>query len=331
MTSRPVPRLNLAESLGLHTERDAGHRVKQVDPGEDISWGTPPPTTQRNATRQNTPKPVVQAVAEPATPQPTPNVATQPKLITTKPKYSYLDSGNRPDHELTGRMPPDPLRQKIDEAQQMGAFFEEFKDFMLADQFDRIEAERKEETKRRGEVVEQMLADVMSRGACSATDQSVAQIDRHTGPMKNQCRRLHDTKINHSGSTTQKQMSQRTLFKGRFITKSDKDALRQLYGFFFGDGKLALYEYRSFGKTNYNRNVTPILDRQVYCYQHGARKGEQYVERDIRYSIAKHLIIILIILKTRYKPDISTDERSFSNEVNAPWFCRRSNHRGGGI
>ena len=210
-------------------------------------------------------------------------VVAQPRVT----KYAYLDTGNRPEHEMTGRMPPDPLRQKIDEAQQMGAFFDEFKDLMLADQFDRIEAERKEETKRRGEVVEQMLADVMSRGACSATDQSVTPIDRHTGPMKNQCRRLHDTKINHSGSTTQTQMNQRTLFKGRFITKSDKDALRQLYGFFFGDGKLALYEYRSFGRTNYNRNVTPILDRNVYCYQHGARKGEQYVERDIRFLYKK--------------------------------------------
>ena len=79
-----------------------------------------------------------------------------------------------------------------------------------------MEKERREEAKIRSEVVEQMMADVMSRGALSATDQQVAPIDKHqTAPMKNQCRRLHDTKINHAGSTTQEQMSQRTLFKGK--------------------------------------------------------------------------------------------------------------------
>ena len=77
-------------------------------------------------------------------------------------------------------------------------------------------------------------------------------------------------------------MNHRTLFKARFITRNDKDALRQLYGFFFGDGKMSVYEYRSFGRTNYNRNVTPVLDRNTYHYQHGARRGEAYVERDIR-------------------------------------------------
>ena len=171
-----------------------------------------------------------------------------------------------------------------------------------------------------------MMADVMSRGALSATDQQVAPIDKHqTAPMKNQCRRLHDTKINHAGSTTQEQMSQRTLFKGkkvqnfrrnstvetlrkardcrilgalitdqnvnphrrrskmnfhkaRFITKNDKDSLRQLYGFIFGDGKICVYEYRSFGKTNYNRKLTPILNRGTYYYQHGARKNEPYAK-----------------------------------------------------
>ena len=69
-----------------------------------------------------------------------------------------------------------------------------------------------------------MMADVMSRGALSATDQQVAPISKHqTAPMKNQCRRLHDTKINHAGSTTQEQMSQRTLFKGNkfIIFRSD--------------------------------------------------------------------------------------------------------------
>ena len=47
--------------------------------------------------------------------------------------------------------------------------------------------------------------------------------------------------------------------KGRFITKEDKNALKELFGFFFGNGKIIIYEYRPFGKTNYNRRITPIL------------------------------------------------------------------------
>lgn len=66
--------------------------------------------------------------------------------------------------------------------------------------------------------------------------------------------------------------------KARFITKNDKDALRQLYGFIFGDGKLCVYEYRSFGKTNHNRKLTPILNRGIYYYQHGARQNEPYAK-----------------------------------------------------
>ena len=62
-------------------------------------------------------------------------------------------------------MPADPLKQKIHEAKEMGEFFDEFKKLMLTDQFDRIEAEKRKESKRRSEIVEQMLADVMSRGA----------------------------------------------------------------------------------------------------------------------------------------------------------------------
>ena len=94
----------------------------------------------------------------------------------------------------------------------------------ILDQTELLEKERREEAKIRSEVVEQMMADVMSRGALSATDQQVAPISKHqTAPMKNQCRRLHDTKINHAGSTTQEQMSQRTLFKGNkfIILRSD--------------------------------------------------------------------------------------------------------------
>ena len=66
-------------------------------------------------------------------------------------------------------------------------------------------------------------------------------------------------------------------FQARFISKSEKDSLRELHGFFFVvDAKLCLYEYRNFGKTNHNKNVTLILNRKNYNYNHGRRKNEPY-------------------------------------------------------
>lgn len=294
--------MNLKEDLDIETPRvDPSHQVKNVSTRNDISWGTPL-QTPHGATKEDiagkTPfRPAIHDHQTPhsskRTPVPPPQIVEdQLKKTREEPKkkseekravkFGYLDREHRPMTSPSGEIPPDPLRQRINEAEQIGSFLHEFKELLLKDQFERIESERREEQKRREEVVETMLADAMSRGAISAQDQSVAPIDRNTGPLKNQCRRLHDTKINHAGSTTQVAMGHRTMFKARFITKSDKDSLRQLYGFIFGDGKIALYEYRHFGGKNYNRNVTPILERNYYSYQHGMRKGEQYVKRDIR-------------------------------------------------
>ena len=47
-----VPKLNLAESLGLKTDREASHQVRQVDHDTDISWGTPP-ETQRSVSQKD--------------------------------------------------------------------------------------------------------------------------------------------------------------------------------------------------------------------------------------------------------------------------------------
>ena len=47
-----VPKLNLTESLGLKTEREASHQVREVDHDTDISWGTPP-VTQRNVNQRD--------------------------------------------------------------------------------------------------------------------------------------------------------------------------------------------------------------------------------------------------------------------------------------
>ena len=133
MTSRPVPRLNLAESLGLVTDREnKSHKVREVEKGEVISWGTPPPT-QRNPTPKKTPvTSLSQQQKGPQSKEVTPKSANIEQKVETpqapKPKYAYLDSAQRPSlGEMTGRMPADPLQQRVNEAQEMGVFFDQFK------------------------------------------------------------------------------------------------------------------------------------------------------------------------------------------------------------
>ena len=128
MTSRPVPRLNLAESLGLVTDREnKSHKVREVEEGEVISWGTPPPT-QRNPTPKKTPVTSLSPQSKEVTPK-SAHVEQQIKTPQApKPKYAYLDSAQRPPlGEMTGRMPADPLQQRVNEAQEMGVFFDQFK------------------------------------------------------------------------------------------------------------------------------------------------------------------------------------------------------------
>ena len=128
MTSRPVPRLNLAESLGLVTDREnKSHKVREVEEGEVISWGTPPPT-QRNPTPKKTPVPSLSLQQIDVIPEPTQVQETIRTPQAPKPKYAYLDSAQRPPlGEMTGRIPADPLQQRVNEAQEMGVFFDQFK------------------------------------------------------------------------------------------------------------------------------------------------------------------------------------------------------------
>ena len=132
MTSRPVPRLNLAESLGLVTDREnKSHKVREVEEGEVISWGTPPPT-QRNPTPKKTPVPSLSLQQIDVTPKSTQVRETIRTPQAPQPKYAYLDSAQRPPlGAMTGRIPADPLQQRVNEAQEMGVFFDQFKETVM--------------------------------------------------------------------------------------------------------------------------------------------------------------------------------------------------------
>ena len=57
------------------------------------------------------------------------------KVSSQQEKYGYLDSEFRPLSETTGRIPPDPTKQKIEEAEEIGKFVQEFKHLMLTGKF----------------------------------------------------------------------------------------------------------------------------------------------------------------------------------------------------
>jgi len=276
MTSNNVPKLDLIGHLRLDEEQPNSHAVKNVETDEEISWGTPLTTAR---TQRGTPKQLISSLRER-----TPKIETSEKNLNQKEKYFYLNESARPLHDLTSRMPPDPLKEKDTNVEDMARFVLEFKDLITAECFEKIDAENQERERVKSIVHEQMMEDALSVSPMSSGEQKVAKIPRNPGPIHNgQCRRLHDTQIAPAGSNNAKILEQSTAFRARIITKNNKDALRELHGFFFLlDEKLCIYDYRAFGKTNHNRSVTLILERNRYQYCHGRRKGENYSQRDIR-------------------------------------------------
>merc|ERR1712227_334840 len=147
-------------------------------------------------------------------------------------------------------MPPDPLKEKDTNVEDMARFVLEFKDLITAECFEKIDAENQERERVKSIVHEQMMEDALSVSPMSSGEQKVAKIPSNPGPIHNgQCRRLHDTQIAPAGSNNAKILEQSTAFRARIITKNNKDALRELHGFFFLlDEKLCIYDYRAFGK-----------------------------------------------------------------------------------
>ena len=61
--------------------------------------------------------------------------------------------------KFLGRLPPDPTKEKSTNTEDMAKFFMEFKDFVLSDCDDRMDAETQEQLKIKSAVKEQMMED----------------------------------------------------------------------------------------------------------------------------------------------------------------------------
>ena len=116
-------------------------------------------TTAR--TQRGTPKQLISSLRER-----TPKIETSEKNRNQKEKYFYLNESARPLHDLTsnifsfeifsvhlisliytqnsGRMPPDPLKEKDTNVEDMARFVLEFKDLITAECFEKIDAENQE-------------------------------------------------------------------------------------------------------------------------------------------------------------------------------------------
>uniref|UniRef100_A0A8C3W7H1 Calcyphosine 2 n=1 Tax=Catagonus wagneri TaxID=51154 RepID=A0A8C3W7H1_9CETA len=128
------------------------------------------------------------------------------------------------------------------------------------------------------------MLDHLSRAVISDPEQNlttekqeIAHIrpDSKMAPIRFRKRTLHETKIRTQSTLTENMLSHKVQFDGRIISRNGRDACRELVGFFFThDQSLTIYEYRQFGKNR--TNVLPFIQKNIYCHQHGRRKGKQY-------------------------------------------------------
>uniref|UniRef100_H2YU96 Uncharacterized protein n=1 Tax=Ciona savignyi TaxID=51511 RepID=H2YU96_CIOSA len=142
--------------------------------------------------------------------------------------------------------------------------------------------------KQKQEVMEQVLLDQLSRHVISDVEQD-ADPDRqnpcdptsttNAAPLRFRSRRLHNTKVSTVGATTVSTLKDRSTFGARVVTRDGRDALRELFGFYFHvDQTLTVYEYRLFGK-NTNKAM-PLVERGKYSHVIGRRKGKRYSPAD---------------------------------------------------
>ncbi|XP_064417834.1 calcyphosin-2 isoform X2 [Latimeria chalumnae] len=153
----------------------------------------------------------------------------------------------------------------------------------------KLEADDLAAEKRKQSVVEQVMADQLSRAVISDPQQNAKIVDSHrqtstlpgpgTAPLRFRNRTLHETKVKTSSTLTENLLSSKFRFDARILTRNGRDACRELIGFFFAfDNSITIYEYRHFGKNR--SNALPFIQKRIYSHQSGRRKGKQYVIRD---------------------------------------------------
>ncbi|XP_069048379.1 calcyphosin-2 isoform X2 [Lepisosteus oculatus] len=145
----------------------------------------------------------------------------------------------------------------------------------------KLEAEDLAAGRRKQAVVEQVMVDQLSRAVISDPDQNSTSNEQisvqrpGSAPLRFKNRALHDTKVRTRSALTENLLSNKLRFDARILTRSGRDACRELIGFFFAfDKSLTIYEYRHFGKNR--SSALPLIQKGSYSHQHGRRKGVQF-------------------------------------------------------
>ena len=136
-----VPRLDLKTALGHDESQDRDLKVREVASTE-LSWGTPLPTPFPGSARpQNSTRSAQNEAPAPPKKQP----------------YYYLDTTDRSEMDLSAYIPNYPTAN--DGSEEMAKFFLDFADLVLADCYEKIEAQTAENKRIKEIVKEQMKED----------------------------------------------------------------------------------------------------------------------------------------------------------------------------
>ncbi|XP_078495833.1 calcyphosin-2 [Ciona intestinalis] len=197
-----------------------------------------------------------------------------------KSKYWYLDE------DMVDK-PPTP--KEVDTGytvDDMAKFQTEYtsKPYTGLHELRKYAAEEQLIQKQKQDIIEQVLIDQLSKHVISDAEQDKDPARQNpcdpssninAAPLRFRSRRLHNTQVSTVGASTESKLKSRTTFGGRIITRDGRDALRELFGFYFHiDHTLTVYEYRRFGK-NTNKAL-PLIERGKYCHVVGRRKEKQY-------------------------------------------------------
>mgnify|MGYP001217058922 FL=1 len=138
-----VPKLDLKTALGHDDSQDRDLKVREVASNE-LSWGTPLPTPSAS---QRPPAGISSR-------------SNHDKTAPAKPKqqpYYYLDTTDRSEMDLSAYIPNYPTAN--DDSEVMAKFFLDFADLVLADCYEKIEAQTAENNRIKDIVREQMKED----------------------------------------------------------------------------------------------------------------------------------------------------------------------------
>uniref|UniRef100_UPI00398E875A calcyphosin-2 isoform X2 n=1 Tax=Pristiophorus japonicus TaxID=55135 RepID=UPI00398E875A len=306
-----------------YTPVTKGHpRFASPDSTSTVSWGTPLPDPYAPHRPYRQPCPVDEVTVPETLPAPSERYKLKYQQYEEEMKTSYkryVQQMAQKNKAVPSPQQPPPTSLQTQEPPVAKVTLEDLtcldekailpqcytsKPYTVQQSMRRLEAEDLAAEKRKQAVVEQVLADHLSRAVISDPGQDASSADLNqqqtalpglgSAPLRFRNRKLHQTKVKTSSTLTENLLSNKMRFNARIISRNGRDACRELIGFFFAfDKSLTVYEYRQFGKNR--TNALPFIQRGIYCHQYGRRErrqydvGDFYVGANLTFRTAQHV------------------------------------------